>query len=74
MLLASVEGAKFRRPVVPGDQLRIEMTMMKRKASVAKMSGRVTVDGLLVAEAEVMCKLLDKPAESAQPAESQQAG
>src|SRR5579862_1545937 len=48
VLLASVEGAKFRRPVVPGDQLRIEMTMIRRKASVAKMSGRVTVDGLLV--------------------------
>lgn len=69
VLLASVDGAKFRRPVVPGDQLRIEMTMMKRKASVAKMSGRVTVDGHLVAEAEVMCKLADKPAENAAPSE-----
>src|SRR5580704_1350458 len=38
VLLASVDAAKFRRPVVPGDQLRIEMTMIKRKASVAKMS------------------------------------
>src|ERR1700704_1253408 len=60
VLLVSIEYAKFRRPVVPGDQLRMELQMLKRKASVAKMSGRATVDGLLVAEAEVMCKLEDK--------------
>jgi 3-hydroxyacyl-[acyl-carrier-protein] dehydratase len=60
VLLVSIEAAKFRRPVVPGDQLRIEMTVIRRKGSVAKMAGRATVDGLLVAEAEVMCKLQDK--------------
>lgn len=63
VLLASVEQAKFRRPVLPGDQLRIEMKVMRRKASVAKMYGAATVDGNVVAEAEVMCKLQDKPAE-----------
>jgi len=61
VLLVSIEYAKFRKPVVPGDQLRMELTMLKRKASVAKMSGRATVDGVLVAEAEVMCKLADRP-------------
>jgi len=61
VLLVSIEYAKFRKPVVPGDQLRMELTMLKRKASVAKMSGIATVDGVLVAEAEVMCKLADKP-------------
>ena len=66
VLLASIEQAKFRRPVVPGDQLRIEMVVVKRKASVAKMAGRATVDGVLVAEAEVMCKLADRVA--AEPA------
>jgi 3-hydroxyacyl-[acyl-carrier-protein] dehydratase len=60
VLLVSIEYAKFRKPVVPGDQLRMELQMLKRKASVAKMSGRATVDGVLVAEAEVMCKLEDK--------------
>src|SRR5258707_4889613 len=40
VLLRSIEYAKFRRPVVPGDQLRMELTMLKRKASVAKMSDR----------------------------------
>jgi len=61
VLLVSIEYAKFRKQVVPGDQLRMELTMMKRKASVAKMSGKATVDGALVAEAEVMCKIADKP-------------
>lgn len=60
VLLASVEQAKFRKPVVPGDQLRIEMKVLRRKATVAKMSGHATVNGAVVAEAEVMCKLADK--------------
>src|SRR3984893_5731775 len=60
VLLVSIESAKFRRPVVPGDQLRLEMVVLKRKHTVAKMAGRATVDGVLVAEAEVMCKLADK--------------
>jgi beta-hydroxyacyl-ACP dehydratase FabZ len=55
--LASIEQAKFRKPVVPGDQLRIEMKVAKRKSFVAKMYGTATVDGVVVAEAEVMCKL-----------------
>jgi 3-hydroxyacyl-[acyl-carrier-protein] dehydratase len=60
VLLAAIENARFRKPVVPGDALRLEMTVVKRKASVAKMAGRATVDGQLVAEAEVLCKLADK--------------
>ena len=61
VLLAAVESAKFRRPVLPGDQLRMEMVVIKRKASVAKMRGEAKVDGVVVAEAEMMCKLADKP-------------
>jgi 3-hydroxymyristoyl/3-hydroxydecanoyl-(acyl carrier protein) dehydratase len=57
VFLAAIENAKFRRPVVPGDQLRIEMKVGRRKATVAKMYGTATVDGQVVAEAEVMCKL-----------------
>jgi 3-hydroxyacyl-[acyl-carrier-protein] dehydratase len=60
VLLASVEEAKFRRPVLPGHQLRIEMKVTKRKASVAKMHGQATVDGLVMAEAILMCKLADR--------------
>ncbi len=60
VLLASVEEAKFRRPVRPGDQLRIEMKLTRRKASIAKMYGQATVEGLVVAEAHMMCKLADR--------------
>lgn len=60
VLLATVEEAKFRRPVRPGHQLRIEMILGKRKATVAKMFGTATVDGVVVAEARLMCKLADR--------------
>lgn len=66
VLLAGVDSARFRRPVLPGDQLRIEMKAVKVKASVAKMQGTATVDGETVAEVEVLCKLAnreEKPAE-----------
>jgi len=65
VLLAMVESAKFRKPVLPGDQLRIEMAVDKLKATVAKLSGKATVDGAVVAEATVMCKLGPRPDESA---------
>jgi 3-hydroxyacyl-[acyl-carrier-protein] dehydratase len=65
VLLATIESARFRRPVVPGDTLRMEMKVLKRKATVAKMAGVATVDGQVVAEAEVMCKLADKNAPAA---------
>jgi beta-hydroxyacyl-ACP dehydratase FabZ len=68
VLLVAIEGARFRRPVVPGDTLRMEMSVIKRKASVAKFAGRATVDGKVVAEVEVMCKLADK--EEKPPAEA----
>ena len=55
VLLASVEEAKFRKPVRPGDQLRIEMKVAKRKATIAKMFGTATVDGTVVAEATMLC-------------------
>jgi 3-hydroxyacyl-[acyl-carrier-protein] dehydratase len=63
VFLVAIENARFRKPVVPGDTLRLEMTVVKRRSTVAKMAGRATVDGVLVAEAEVMCKLEDKAAE-----------
>ena len=68
VLLVAIESARFRRPVVPGDTLRMEMAVVKRKASVAKFAGRATMDGQVVAEVEVMCKLADK--EEKPPADS----
>lgn len=60
VLLAAVDGAKFRKPVRPGDQLRIEMTLSRRKATMAKMSGTASVNGAVVAEAEMLCVLSDR--------------
>ncbi|MEO7144496.1 MAG: 3-hydroxyacyl-ACP dehydratase FabZ [Bryobacteraceae bacterium] len=60
VLLASIEEAKFRKPVIPGNQLRIEMLLDKKKATVAKMHGTAKVDGAVVAEAIMLCKLADR--------------
>jgi 3-hydroxyacyl-[acyl-carrier-protein] dehydratase len=60
MVFTGIERAKFRRPVVPGDQLRIEVTVLNWKPRVAKMEGRATVDGKLACEATVMCALVPK--------------
>ena len=57
VLLASIEEAKFRQKVLPGDQLRIEMKVTRRKANVAKMYGQARVNGQVVAEAVLMCVL-----------------
>lgn len=62
VLLASIEEAKFRKPVLPGDRLIIEMTMVRRKSFVAKMKGTASVNGEVVAEATLMCSLQDKQA------------
>jgi beta-hydroxyacyl-ACP dehydratase FabZ len=58
-----IENAKFRRPVVPGDQLRIEMELLSRRPSgnFGKMSGRAHVDGKLVAEAIVVFAISERP-------------
>ena len=60
VLLAGVDGAKFRKPVRPGDQLRMEMKILRSRASMAKVSGIATVDGTVVAEAEMLCVLADR--------------
>ncbi len=48
----SIENAKFRRPVVPGDQLRMEVKVLKQRGNVWKFSGIASVDGKAVSEAE----------------------
>ncbi len=66
MLLASVENAKFRKPVVPGDQLRLEMRLERLKRNVARMQGVATVDGQVVAEAALLC-VLSEASSAAKP-------
>ncbi|MEN9762269.1 MAG: 3-hydroxyacyl-ACP dehydratase FabZ, partial [Pseudomonadota bacterium] len=54
-----IDGARFKRPVVPGDQLRLEVEILKVARSIWKYSGRALVDGQVSAEAELMCTLRD---------------
>jgi 3-hydroxyacyl-[acyl-carrier-protein] dehydratase len=71
MVFTGIERAKFRRPVVPGDQLRIEINVLNWKSRAVRMEGRVTVDGKLACEAIVMCQLVPRrsPASSVPPPE-----
>jgi 3-hydroxyacyl-[acyl-carrier-protein] dehydratase len=55
----TIDQARFRRPVVPGDQLRIQVTKQQRKLGVWKFAGRATVNGGLVAEAVISAKIID---------------
>jgi 3-hydroxyacyl-[acyl-carrier-protein] dehydratase len=57
-----IESARFRRPVVPGDQLRIEMELLNRRSNFGKLQGRATVEGKLAAEAIVTFAMIDHPA------------
>ena len=52
---SGIENARFRRPVVPGDTLMLEVTAMRIGTKVQKMRGVATVDGNVTAEAEIMC-------------------
>ncbi len=59
----SIDGAKFRRPVSPGDQVRLAMTKSRRRGNVWKFSGVASVDGISVAEATITAMILDKAAD-----------
>ena len=55
-----INNVKFRKPVVPGDQLQVEVELLRYRPSSCKMMGRAFVDGELVCEAEFMAALIDK--------------
>lgn len=57
----AIENAKFRKPVRPGDQLRVEMEIVRVKGRVGKLRGKVYVDGQLTAQADIMFSLVDRP-------------
>jgi 3-hydroxyacyl-[acyl-carrier-protein] dehydratase len=62
VLFTGIDGAKFRAPVVPGDQVRIEVEVLKMRSRGATMRGNAYVDGKLVCEAEIKCQLVPRPA------------
>lgn len=60
---SGIENAKFRRPVVPGDTLTLEVIALRIGSKVQKMRGIATVDGQITAEAEILCIIADRPKE-----------
>jgi beta-hydroxyacyl-ACP dehydratase FabZ len=59
-LFGGVDKARFRKPVVPGDQLIMECEVLQRRASTVKMKGVAKVDGSVVAEAEMLSVMTDR--------------
>jgi 3-hydroxyacyl-[acyl-carrier-protein] dehydratase len=62
LFFAAVDGARFRRPVVPGNQLRLEVNVLNWRGDFCKLQGNALVDGKLAAEATLMCKMIDREA------------
>jgi 3-hydroxyacyl-[acyl-carrier-protein] dehydratase len=60
MVFTGIEEARFRRPVVPGDQLRIEVTVLNWRSRVVKMKGVCTVEGKVAADAIITCQLVPR--------------
>jgi len=58
VLLMTIDKAKFRKPVVPGDQLRLHMTKINKKRNIWWFRGEARVDGVLVCEAEVSAMMV----------------
>ena len=56
----ALDAVKFRKPVVPGDQLRMEVEMLQFRGKVARMKGTALVDGQVATEAEMMACVMDK--------------
>lgn len=54
---AGIDGARFKRPVEPGDQLIMDVTLERMKAGIFKFKGMARVDGELACEAELMCTM-----------------
>lgn len=60
---SGVDGCRFRKPVVPGDTLVLEVIALRIGSKVQKMRGIATVDGQVTAEAEIMSVIADRPSQ-----------
>jgi beta-hydroxyacyl-ACP dehydratase FabZ len=58
---SGIDKCRFRQPVIPGDQLRIEVTVLKKRDHYYKMKGQASVDGNIAVEAELSCSVIDRP-------------
>jgi len=60
-LFGGVDKARFRKPVIPGDQLIMEITVIQKRANTVKVRGEAKVGGVLVAEAELLSVMTERP-------------
>ena len=58
--ISAIDGARFRKPVVPGDQMRIEVVIAKRKLNICRFQGSCFVDNTLVAGGLVSANIVDR--------------
>jgi len=61
VFFAGIKTARFRKPVIPGDQLRLEMLLTRSRTSLGKLQGTAFVEDQRVAEAEIMFSMVDRP-------------
>jgi 3-hydroxymyristoyl/3-hydroxydecanoyl-(acyl carrier protein) dehydratase len=62
-----IDRARFRRPVVPGDQIRFEVSIVQLRRPMCRMKGAALVDGKIAAEAEMNAVVMDRDAEGPAP-------
>ncbi len=60
LYFVAIDDARFRRPVVPGDQLRVEVNVLSWRSNFCKLAGESERRGQLAAEATLMCKMVDR--------------
>ena len=61
MFLSGVDKARFRRPIVPGDQIVVNAEIVSARLGLVKIKAEARVDGALCAEAEIMSSLVNRP-------------
>ena len=71
MVFTGIEKARFRRPVVPGDQVRIEVEVRAWRVTAARLEGKAYVDGKVAAEATVTCRLVPRAINAANAEETE---
>lgn len=60
LYLAGVDNARFRKPVLPGDQIRFETEVLSLRPKIGKIHGKAIIDGKVAVEAELTCAIVDK--------------
>jgi 3-hydroxyacyl-[acyl-carrier-protein] dehydratase len=63
-VFTGIEGAKFRRSITPGDQIRMEVDVVSFRTRAGKMAGRAYIDGKLACEATLTCMVVPRKAET----------